>query len=194
MWSAVENSLSPITACISYILACCKHRYSFSTDVTVFWSPITASLTVIVLRVPMRGVRDLYLRGKYAIRSFLEEASLRLRTRLPYSSWRLLKISTPIGLLIPLRRKFLGDMSLPFNGPWKCSSPRSTYILLANNVGLVVPDKTTKSMRASAHLILVTQTKQFSSFEIIRVHDQNDFRGFGVIPTTWDESFKRIRI
>ena len=55
--------------------------------------------------------------------------------------------------------------------------------------GLVVPDKTTKVTRVSAHLKSVMRAKSFSGFNIIRVHDQNNFLGFGIIPMTQDEPF-----
>ena len=55
--------------------------------------------------------------------------------------------------------------------------------------GLVVPDKTTKVTRVSAHLKSVMRAKSFSGFNIIRVHDQNNFLGFGIIPVTQDEPF-----
>ena len=42
-------------------------------------------------------------------------------------------------------------------------------------------------MRASANLKPTTKAKPFSGLEIVRVHDQNDFRGLGVIPTTRTE-------
>ena len=54
---------------------------------------------------------------------------------------------------------------------------------------LVIPDKTPKITGASEKLKSVTQAKHFSEFKIIRVHDQNAVRGFGVITTTWDELF-----
>ena len=50
--------------------------------------------------------------------------------------------------------------------------------------GIFIPDKTTKVTHPSANLKLVTQAKPFPVFEIIWVHNQNAFRGFGVITTT----------
>ena len=58
--------------------------------------------------------------------------------------------------------------------------------------GLVLLDKTSKVMRASAHLKPVTQEKLFSSFNIILMHNQNTFRGFRAIPMTQAESFYQI--
>ena len=39
-------------------------------------------------------------------------------------------------------------------------------------------------MRASAHLKPMKQSKPFYGFEIIQMHDQNAYWGFGVILTT----------
>ena len=50
--------------------------------------------------------------------------------------------------------------------------------------GLVAPDKTTKVTRASAHLKPVMQAKSFYGFNIIWVHDQNNFWRFGIITVT----------
>ena len=54
----VENLTPPFMAQISYVLARCELRYIFPADVIEFWRPRAYFLTRIVLRVPMRGVRD----------------------------------------------------------------------------------------------------------------------------------------
>ena len=55
--------------------------------------------------------------------------------------------------------------------------------------GLVTPNKYVNVLRSSAHFKLVVQAKPFYGFDIIRVNDHNNFRGFGVIPTFWSELF-----
>ena len=56
-------------------------------------------------------------------------------------------------------------------------------------VGLAIPNKTAKIMRASANLRTFTKAKPFSGFYIIWVHNQNSFQGYGLIPITRAESF-----
>ena len=54
---------------------------------------------------------------------------------------------------------------------------------------LIFPDTSAKLARNHAHLKPVMQDKPFAIFENLRVHDQNYFREFGIIPTCWDEPF-----
>ena len=47
--------------------------------------------------------------------------------------------------------------------------------------GNVVPDITTKIMRASVHLKPVTHAETFSGLDILRMHDQYAIGRFGLI-------------
>ena len=48
-------------------------------------------------------------------------------------------------------------------------------------------------MRSHAHFKSVTQAKPFSGFKIVSMHDQNFFRGFGVITLSQSDLFQQIK-
>ena len=50
--------------------------------------------------------------------------------------------------------------------------------------GLIIPNSTANIMRVSTNPKPITQAKLFSGFDMIWVHYQNTFGGFGVKPTT----------
>ena len=114
-WSAVHNVTSPVMDQTSSMLVCCKLRHFSSVDVTVFWRPRLYLLTGIVLRVPMRGVRDLDFPKKSEAKRFTKVASIHLWTHLPYFSWCVVKRSTTIGSHLPMRRNFPGDIPRCFS-------------------------------------------------------------------------------
>ena len=60
--------------------------------------------------------------------------------------------------------------------------PRLPMIFQTITFGLVIPDINTKVTRVHSHLKLMTQSKFLSGFEIVRIHNQNDLKGFGLIP------------
>ena len=70
---------------------------------------------------------------------------------------------------------FLGIFTHRFTDHLNDLLPIQRTILQSITFGLIIPDKITKIMRASANHKSVMQEKQFSGFELIRVHDQNTF-------------------
>ena len=72
--------------------------------------------------------------------------------------------------------------------------PRLCVIFKSITFGHVIPDKISKITRDRTHLKPKTQDKPFSVFEIIRMNNQNNFSGFGVIPSSRDKSFYQIKI
>ena len=70
-------------------------------------------------------------KGKAA--RFPKVASLCLQTNIPSSFWRVVTISTQIGLYVPPWRNFLGVISLLFCLSYKFSALMSTYVFLDNH-------------------------------------------------------------
>ena len=60
--------------------------------------------------------------------------------------------------------------------------------------GFVIPNKTAQKMRARENIKPVMRSKLFPVFDIILMHDQNNFQRFGVISPTRDESLKTIKV
>ena len=56
-------------------------------------------------------------------------------------------------------------------------------------IGLIIPNETTKITCASENFRYVKQTKQFSCFDNMLVHNQKNFIGFRVIPPSRSQSF-----
>ena len=59
--------------------------------------------------------------------------------------------------------------------------------------GIVVPDKTSKIMRAHAHFKSVTQAKPFSGFKIVLMHDHNFLEGLGQYPRPGPNCFRELK-
>ena len=88
---------------------------------------------------------------------------------------------------------FLGIFHYSFADIDYVSLPCLCTFVQPITIGLAIPDKTAKITHTSSNLKPMTQAKHFSGFKIIRVHDQNYFRGFRVIPPSRAESFQRIK-
>ena len=59
--------------------------------------------------------------------------------------------------------------------------------------GLVVPNKSTKVVRARAHFKPVTESKPFLVLNIFWVRDQNSFRGFRSYPRPRTKHFSKLK-
>ena len=112
----VENSLSPVTSLINYVLARFKLRNFSSADITGgFGGPGRISLTASYLKF-LRWVEDIsILRRRGEEKRFPKESSSLLQMHIPCFFSRVEKISLPIGLHGPPRRTFLGGISPPFH-------------------------------------------------------------------------------
>ena len=112
--SALENSPPPVTDLIIYTLPLWDLRYSSFADITGFRRPSPATLIGIVLRVPTMSERVFVFLKKRQGKFFPKSFSPLPWTHPPYLRWRVLEISTLVGLHVPLRHNSPGGISPRF--------------------------------------------------------------------------------
>ena len=95
-----------------------------------FWRSWPASYLELLL-----GVWHIYIfRIEGEAKRFPKEASPCLQSRLPYSPWCVVKISTLMGSHGPLRSNFIRDISPQFLWSWLCSVTVYLCIIPINHV------------------------------------------------------------
>ena len=87
---------------------------------------------------------------------------------------------------------FLGIFPGSFDDCMDVLLPRLNTLFQPITFGIFIPNKYSKIIRARAHLKPMTQAKPIHGFGIFRMHNQNAFRGFRLIPSSWAESFQQI--
>ena len=131
-WLAAENLHYLVTSWIRSVLVRCKLRYFCFRMSQDSGGQGWISWTELYLSFPW-GVWKIFIFQRKGEAKNPKEASLCLKTRIPYSLWWVVERSTPIGLHVPPRHNFLGYFPAIF---WscKCSVPIFTYNLLSNHV------------------------------------------------------------
>ena len=190
---AVENYISPSMVLINSVLAHANLGI-FHWLVSPFFWPRPDLLTGIALKVSTLGGRDFGFPKNRQEKKFSVEAYPLLHTNIPCFLSLIEKYPLWLDFMVHCGVTFLGVFPCFFFDYTNILFPLQHTILQPITFGIVIPCKTANIIRTSANLKPVTQTKQFSGFDIIWVHGQNAFGGLGLIPTTRAKLFLRIKI
>ena len=109
-WSAFENAPPPEIFWISTALPCRELRYFFCNDVTGFRSPSPGLLNSILFRATSMSERVFVFLKKRQGKKVSQIISPLPQTRPTCPRWRVVEISTLIGLHVPLRHNSPGNI------------------------------------------------------------------------------------